>query len=79
MTLERIVLIGLSAAAIGFGLVQTSHSQSASGNFIVLPGGPLVSNMVSVWVFDTATKQVVGCQYQGGGPVTCASPVTLFK
>jgi hypothetical protein len=71
MSFDRIVLIALCVAAIGFGLVQTSKSQTALGGVAVVAGGQLVSNITSVWIVEG--KQVTACQYQGAGPIACTT------
>jgi hypothetical protein len=81
MSIDRIALIVVCAAAIGFGLVETSKSQSAAAGdvLLVVPGGALQNNFVSVWILEPSTKELTACQYQGGGPITCAAKQKILQ
>jgi hypothetical protein len=78
MSLNRIALITVCAAAIGFGLVQASKSQNMMGGqgtmgaYIGISGTQMTGNVSSVWLLDSSNKQIIACKYQLDARITCA-------
>jgi hypothetical protein len=66
MTAERIALIVLSAGAIGFGAISSSHGDSKKAGIDVSPGTVPAAGHTTVWIVDTTDQTATVCHFEIG-------------
>jgi hypothetical protein len=67
MRAERIALIVLSVAAVGFGVIQSSHGDQVKKSGIDIQNGAVPgAGHTTVWIIDPTEQMATVCHYEIG-------------
>ena len=75
MRAERIALIVLSVAAVGFGVIRSSHGDSIKKGGIEVQNGAVPgTGHTIVWIIDANDQTATACHYEiGKDKIDCHS------